>query len=348
MSLLVEREITEPLEEEGWVAGDYMDMRVNVDAMLAQMRNTMRRYEYAADAYPNMSMELGPGSLAPYLGVEPKFAANTVWYPECVHDGWGSFPLNYDENNHWWKLHYDMFKKAAKSSGGDFYINIPVVIENMDVLAQMRGTTALCYDLIDEPEIIKERLGELCDLSFKYFVAFYDLVKDSRGGNSFTAFQVWGPGRTAAVTCDFNTVMSPGQFREIVIPTITKQCRGLDFSMFHLDGPDAARHLPSLMEIECLDALQWTPGVSNAFGGDEKWYPIYDKAHEAGKSIWIPPFKGGTPFSSAIDTGGAQEVIEKARKLVKRYGVGGLYFIMPVMNRQCAEMVIKAASTGFK
>ena len=255
---------------------------------------------------------------------------------ECVHDTWENFPLAYDKDNAWWKLHYNLLKKAKEASQGEFLVNIPDLIENIDTLTSMRGATNTCYDLIDEPELMKRKLSELNELYFKYYDPLYELLKDNQGGSAFSAFQVWGPGKTAKVQCDFNVLMSPEQFREFIKPSLEKQCGALDYSLFHLDGPGAIKHLPAIMEIESLNALQWTAGEGNPDPGNEIWYPIYDKVREAGKSLWI-----------FVD-GDVHAIIEKSKRLVKRYGINALYLLFPHMDRASGEMILKASANGFR
>jgi len=285
-----------------------------------------------------MDLNFGPGSVALYLGSEPIFSPETVWYKPCVHDTWGNYPLVYDKDNHWWKEHYKIHEEAQKAANGEFYVNIPDLVENLDILSAIRGPENLCMDLLDEPEIIKQRLEELNDLFFIYYDAFYGLLKDKDGGSAFTAFRIWGPGKTAKIQCDFNVMMSPEHFKEFACPTFAKQCAALDNSMFHLDGPDALRHAPALMELEHLNALQWTPGAGNPDGGNECWYPLYDVVHEAGKSLWV-----------GLEDGDASTMADKAKKLVKRYGIKNLYFnIAPQMSKSEADVIVKAAANGFR
>ena len=73
-------------------------------------------------------------------------------------------------------------------------------------------------------------------------------------------------------------------------PFIREQCRWLDYSLYHLDGVAAVRHLDALLEIEELDAIQWTPGVGEPQGGDPRWYDLYRRIRAAGKSVmpcWV-------------------------------------------------------------
>ena len=45
------------------------------------------------------------------------------------------------------------------------------------------------------------------------------------------------------------------------MPSITEQSRRAGLSIFHLDGPDAARHAKILAEDPDITAVQYTPGA---------------------------------------------------------------------------------------
>jgi hypothetical protein len=307
------------------------DMYLNAGNAVKRMRNYCKTHKFLAEAYPNLSMDLGPGSLALYLGSEPGFAWDTVWFSECVHEWKGFGPLRFDHENRWWKKHQEMLREVHDLAKGDFLINIPDIVENVDILSAMRGPQAFCYDLVDEPELMKEYVEKIDELYFQYYDALYNIVKVSDGSSSYTCFQIWGPGRTAKIQCDFCALMSPGQFREFVQPSLRKQCQRLDNSLYHLDGPDAIKHLDALMEIEELDALQWTAGAGQPDGGSEKWYPVYDKVKAAGKGLWTSVYDG--EFKDWVDS---------ADRLVKRYGSQGLYLLFPEMEEeQAAELMRK-------
>jgi len=331
--------LVEPLEKvPSTVPLPHAHYFADMPAVLANYRNWIRQHDFRLDSFPSMDLNFGPGSVALYLGSEPAFTPETVWFNPCVHSSWEDYPLVYDPNNRWWQEHYRILKTAQEAAGDDFYVTIPDLVENIDILAAMRDPQAMCIDLIDEPDIVKKRLEELNELYFVYYDALYDLLKDKDGGSAFTAFRIWGPGKTAKVQCDFNVLMSPAHFKEFVCPTLADQCRRLDNSMFHLDGPDAIRHAPALMQVEHLHALQWTHGAGNPDGGSERWYPLYDIVHNAGKSLWV-----------CIEDGDADTMVQKARKLVKRYGVRGLYLNFGyVLSESDADVIEKAAANGFK
>ena len=60
-------------------------------------------------------------------------------------------------------------------------------------------------------------------------------------------------------------------------------------------------HLPALLEIEELNAIQWTPGVGEPQGGSPKWYDLYKKILAGGKSVmacWVTLDELKTPIGS--------------------------------------------------
>lgn len=306
-------------------SGLYLD----VPEIILRRRNFYRRHQLMAEAYPQVSLDLGPGSLALYLGSEPGFARDTVWFNPCVDDISQWSELTYNPDNIWLKRHIKMFSLARSIVGDDWLLNMPDLIENMDTLAALRDTQELIFDMIDDPDLIKRKLAEVDAVYFQHFDRFYDLVS-WQGSNSFTAFNIWGPGRTAKLQCDFSALMSPAQFKEFVVPSLRSQCRQLDQSLYHLDGPDAIKHVPALMEIEELDALQWTCGAAQPDGAHDRWLPIYDQVKKAGKALWIMLYDGN-----------AQDWLAGAEKLIKRYGTDGLYINFPPMSQADANQILR-------
>lgn len=306
----------------------------------ANYMNYMENHDFLADSFPHLSFNIGPGSLATYLGSEPHFTMDTVWYEDVAGDGWekaGDFI--YREDNKRWQLHLDVLKRAVNLAAGNYLVDIPDLVENVDILSAMRGPQNLCYDLYDMPDKVKMYVEKIDDIYFEYYDRIYDIVKTPDNICSYTAFEIMGRGKCAKVQCDFCAMISPSHFREFVKPSLEKQCKLLDVSLFHLDGPDAVVHMDALMEIEALNALQFTPGEGYPDGGNPRWYPIHDKLKDAGKSIWI-----------TISDGIFDDWLKRADELVNRYGIKSLYLIFPVMNRREAEILMDRAEThwGYK
>ena len=134
------------------------------------------------------------------------------------------------------------------------------------------------------PEWVQAALGRITERYFDAYDALYDLFKDEVGGSNYWA---WAPGRMSKLQCDFSAMISPEMFGEFMVPVLTEMTERLGYSMYHWDGPGAIPHHDHLLSIPNLTMLQWTPGAGEPDTPDPKWWPLYHKTIEAGKTVII-------------------------------------------------------------
>lgn len=150
------------------------------------------------------------------------------------------------------------------------------------------------------------------------------------GGAVFCAFDLWALGKVAKVQCDFSCMISAAMFREFVGPALTAQCEWLDYSLYHLDGTDAVHHLDALLEIDALDAIEWTPQSGLPGGGSPEWYDLYRRIKAGGKSVQAVGVRPGEvePLLAAVGPEGMYilmwvETEREARDVLRRVGWKG-------------------------
>ena len=312
---------TAPPEEPKDPARKYMDL----DYLIQRSRSALERNDFGSDAFPEVSADFGPGSLALYLGSEPTFRPDTVWYKPCI-ESLEKTPLpEYDPENRWLRAHLDLFRKLRDAFGADAHLVIPDIIESTDILSAMRGPATFLYDIMDRPEQCHRWLKRINSLYQVHYDAFYDIVKDDTGGSAFTAFHIWGPARTVKVQCDFSAMISPDQFGEFFIPYVRQQIERLDRVLFHLDGPNCIGHVDQLLKLERLHAIQWVSGAGAASHDNERWHPLYEKILKGGKGlhVWLP----------------AQAV----EGFIRRFGARGVYILTSVKSaREARELMALA------
>ena len=306
----------------------------------ARYRYFAQTHAFLADSFPNVNLDFGPGSMAAYLGSDIAFNPDTVWFTPCVDDWEDQPPLRFDPDNAWFREHVQLFRDVRRLAGDDYYLAIPDLMENMDVLASLRGAQEALCDMVEDPEEVEERVRQVQDLYYRYYDAFYDLARrdeDGREGSCYTVFQIWGYGRTVKLQCDFSAMMGPAHFRRFIQRPLAEQARGADHVLYHLDGPDAIKHMPALMEIDGIDALQWTPGAYNPDSTHAQWFGIYDQARRAGKSLWVQVYGGGV-----------EDWIRRIDPLITRYGSNAVFFYFPPMPMDWAERILAHADKHWK
>lgn len=244
---------------------------------------------WVGDAVPVGRCITGPGELAAILGSPWSVSESTVWYEPCLNDDVvaADRPIPFDPNSPALATLLELARAALAVADGRYLVGITDLIEHFDILAAMRGSETLMMDLVERPDWAERRLAELNRHYFDVYDRFYHLLKDDDGAVCFEAFGTWGPGRTAKVQCDACGMISPAMFKRFVTPFLDEQCRWLDYSMYHLDGEECTIHLDALLEIDALDAIEWTPKHTSLGegGGHPRWYDLYRRILDAGKSV---------------------------------------------------------------
>ncbi len=310
---------------------DVTDYDHHMSAVVAdkRVRDQLAHVDSYFEHFAFGDIDLGPGAMAAYLGSEPGFTRETVWYHRIGdYDAMGK--LQYNPNAQWYLTHMREIRELVRLSNGDYPVAIPDVIENIDILASLRGNAELCMDLYDEPDTVSAYLDDIQQTFTQYYDDMYDAVKLGDDSSVYTAFCIWGEGRTAKVQCDFSALMSPAHFKQFVLPTLTQECDYLDNTIYHLDGPDAIRHLDAIMGMKSLNALQWTPGAGKPDGVCPQWYPIYDTVRAAGKSLWVP-----------VSDGSVDDMLRGTEALLSRYGCDGVYLLYFTTKPSEVERIAK-------
>lgn len=239
---------------------------------------------WSGEAFPCLFVNLGPSIMSAYLGCPLHLAETTTWQSPIVEDWNASLNLCFDENNQWWQLTKRITETAVEAGKDKYFVTITDLGGVGDVLSHLRAPEWLCQDLISQPEKIKEWRDRLLELWFRLYEELHQVIQRAMTGSS-SWMSVWSPGCNYALQCDFSGMISPKMFAEFFLPEIQAQCRWLDHSIYHLDGPGAIGHLDLLLEIPELDAIQWVPGAGAP--PPVQWMNLLKKIQRAGKGLHI-------------------------------------------------------------
>lgn len=280
------REGVLPLASKATLKERYTDSRYFAEDMHYQMAIA----EFSLDTPPITPTNLGPGNFATYLGSEPGFAPDTIWfYPiwQDILEPENCTQLRFDPDNYWWRKTKEIIEHSVALGSGKYLTGCPDLVENIDVLASLRDAQTLLMDMIERPSWVEDKVAELNQIWFDVYDRIYEIIKLPDGSSAFWAFGLWGDGKTAKVQCDASAMFSPDMFKRFVVPSLTEQCDWLDNSLYHLDGSQCLQHLDLLLEIDSLDAIEWTPDPLSPSGGDSTWHEMYKRIVDAGKSVQV-------------------------------------------------------------
>lgn len=273
-----------------------------------------------ADILPVANTQLGPGSLAAILGGVFEGGEDTIWihpHPDFTNE----IVFNPEHPN--WILHKELLKACKAKANGHYFVGMPDLMEGLDVLAALKGTDRVLLDTVMQPEILEQQMQQINDIYFKVFDELYDIIREG-DEMAFCYFSSWAPGKMSKLQSDISTMISQDDYRWFVQPFIREQCQKIDYTLYHLDGVGAMHHLPALLEIEELNAIQWTPGVGEPQGGSPKWYDLYKKILACGKSVmacWV--------------------TLDELKPLLDHIGADGVHLEMDFHNEKEVEQAMR-------
>ena len=252
-----------------------------------QIENIFSHY-YLAESYPALPHSWGrrgtPMTMAAYLGGKVVFREETVWF-EPVIENWEKFNIQFDKENYWVKISKKLIEEQIKRYDGTFLIWLPDFGDALTVFSLLRGVENLLIDLVEKPDIIKEKVKDFTKVWIETHNYFYSLYVEKKLPGD-CCWLTWAPGKTYACQCDFSTMISPKMFEEFVVPEIEELGKYLDFIVWHLDGHDEIKHLDTLLNMSEIKAIQIVPGAGNPPCASDLWLPQMKKIQEKEKLVF--------------------------------------------------------------
>lgn len=322
MSCPREKKLAKPPPPKDWASTRerWFDVDYLADCTVARIKNT----EYFGDALPHIFPNLGPELFSAFFGSSLEFSETTSWSIPILKDWADADTLQFSTDNEYWKQLEKMTRILLDAGRNLFYTGISDIHPGGDAVAAFRDPMTFCFDMIEHPEEAKKMLDRVGDVYAWVFDYYYDwLVREKQ------AISSW-PGMVSTKkwyvpSNDFSCMVSEKVFEEIFLPELIKEIQQLEASIYHLDGPQALRHLDALLAIPELSAIQWIYGTGNGRSSD--WMAVYKKCQQAGKGLQLTLGLDEVDFF--------MENLRPEGLWITVYGIG---------NREEAEAMIKKIS----
>jgi hypothetical protein len=242
--------------------GKAFDLFERPDEWLAVRRRQLEGTYWLDQAVPHIRVDLGPVATAAFLGAPVHFAVkeSTVWQTPILDDLAGDAAFRLRPDNRWFRAVRELARRTALDAAGRYAVSMPDFSGAVDVLANLRGTERLLTDLYDNAAAVRDAAARLMDAWDEAFCGFCEEVT-AAGAGLTTWVMAWSDVPYTLPTCDFNFMISPGQFREFCLPSLAEQARRAGRCVLHVDGPGASVHAPAIAGEPAITAVQYTPGA---------------------------------------------------------------------------------------
>ena len=261
----------------------WLDVEFVVEEALAKMAQT----DYVGDRFPLFWSNIGPEITATLYGCPLTFTESTSWSKPVVHEAadWERLLTTPpDFANVYWQTMERMTDYALERCAGRYIVGITDLHGNYDILAALRDPMQLCLDLMDCPDLVAKAGMHVAEGYVAAFDRLYAQVATA-GFGATSWLPIYYKGPAYVPSSDFWCMVSPQVARDLIWPAILREMEPLERSIFHLDGPQALRHLDLLLDLPQLNAVQWVYGAGR--GPAARWIEIYRRIRQAGKSLQL-------------------------------------------------------------
>jgi hypothetical protein len=282
-------------DEEQWTSVDYQ---------LAKAEYNLSSTAFFADALPVHMPWLGPDQFSAWLGGELRFSTrdNTSWTKPFIED-WADFSdFSIQRDGRWWRTYWATMEASVVRGKNRWITAYPDLHTGIDALGAMRGPERLLMDMLSEPDTIKRAMAQMTRLWREVVDEVSALILPTgQGTSNWTGG--WSAGRFLCLgQNDLSCLIGPRMFDEFCLADTITCCEHADSIIYHLDGPDAIRHLPRLLDITSIDCIQWIQGAGSPL--PSQWIELLRRIQDGGKSVqlcYAGAHGGAADFTVEID-----------------------------------------------
>ncbi len=246
------------------LGGRRLDLLTQPEKWMAARLAQLAQTHLVGDALPYIRVDYGPVCLGMLMGAPVEFVSDSTWTHSFIRDDWANAPdWKIHADNSWWQLLPRLLRLNAENARGRYIAMTPNLGATADLLLNTRGADLLCMDLIDQPEKIGPAVEKIHDAWRQAYQAIWEILMGF-GVGTINFVGLWSDQPYHVLECDFNYMIGPRPFRTHFLPEITRQAAAVGRSIFHVDGPGAARHIQALLDTPEITAIQYVTGAGNS------------------------------------------------------------------------------------
>ncbi|NMB17801.1 MAG: hypothetical protein GX980_11935 [Firmicutes bacterium] len=218
------------------------------------------------------------------LGCTVRIAPGSIWAEEmCL--SWDELEtLQVDEGNPWLQKFLAFTEMLVERSAGRFPVGLPILRGVSDMLAALRGSSQVIYDLYDHPAEVHRLIDKLVDIFLMVINKMAELTGPFHGGYFIEQFALWAPGRLIRLQEDASALYSPPLFREFLQGSDRILASSTPFSLIHLHSSSLFL-LEDILAIDELRVIQ----INKDVGGMPvpQMMPYLKMVQDAGKCLIV-------------------------------------------------------------
>lgn len=260
---------------------DYEEDRIAAESFSHSFREGYRKVTYLAEGIPNMYPNWE--GIPAMFGCKIKDFGNSFGLLPAVSSIYDVDLDILDINHPEVKRLLQKIEHYACNASGEAIIGQSPFGNPGDTLAKIVGYANILGDLAEDPDAVIKAETKMAEFWMQLYDKAYEITSKYQEGTC-TWLPSWYKGRGALIEFDYGALISPEMYK-LYLPCILERACHVEKNIYHLDGPDAVRHIDIILAQKEIHAVQWEPGIMcrNIFD----WLPLMQKIQAAGKGLYV-------------------------------------------------------------
>ena len=219
-------------------------------------------------------------------GANVGFAEDTIWHTPFMSS------LDESEIGKWrpgpgdpWLGKVEaLIDRLLDTAQGQYLVGYAYQLPLNDLLSLLRGPQALLIDLAEDVERCRCAIETLFPLWAENFDRIRRRIERHQAGCVWNWPGLWHDDFVMVTQSDMSCMISPLMFERFVAAELDLLGERYGRVWYHLDGPDAIRHLDRLLAKPYITAIQYVPGDGQPPNGPH-WLDLYRRVQAAGRCL---------------------------------------------------------------
>jgi hypothetical protein len=218
------------------------------------------------------------------LGVPVEVGNESIWAREGGFDYLQMDRLDFSPQNPWRRKYLELVAALTDRYRGRVPVGQPILRGSSDLVASLRGSQQMIFDLYDCPGLFQKLAAKCTHLIIELVEEQHRISGHFAGGTVIEQFALWAPGRIIRMQEDASALFSPDLYSKLLQGENRKQAAAFPYSLIHLHA--SSLHLiDRISEIEELRCIQ----INKDTGGTEieREIPYFKTVQEREKALLI-------------------------------------------------------------
>jgi len=218
------------------------------------------------------------------LGCRIEIGDDSVW----AEEGGFAYPdlpgIDFSDDNPWRRKYLEFVTTLTRHFGARGPVGQPILRGPSDMIAALRGSSEMIFDLYDRPQDFQQLAKCCADFAIGLIRAQQAITGPFADGYLIEQLGLWAPDRLARLQEDSSALFSPDLYTTLLQPWDRRMAEAFPYAAIHLHSSSLFL-LDRILEVEAIGCIQINKDVGNA--AIEEMMPYFRRVQSQRRSLLI-------------------------------------------------------------